>query len=257
MGRVFAVMVHQDEELELSGALEQAGNTHIGEDIGKFIGAGKYGVKVSDNPEGVISASDTIIDFTTPESTLACAEIAVAMGKAHIIGTTGMSEAQKEQLRHIAKAEKNVIVQAGNFSVGVNIMQALVEKTAELTSGYDFDIEVLEMHHKHKVDAPSGTSLMMGEAAAGARGLSLRKVARYERHGRIGEKPQDEIGFASLRGGGVFGDHTVIFSSEDERIEISHKAGNRMIFASGAIAAAKWSADQPAGYYTMRDVLGL
>ena len=248
MGQNLVRLIEADDGLILAGASERLGSEFVGREIGG-------GIVVTDNAEEVIAASDAIIDFTSPESTLACAEATVRLKKIHIIGTTGVSAEQENKLAEYAK--ETVIVKASNFSIGVNILQGLVEKTAALVGPKDYDIEILEMHHKHKVDAPSGTALMLGNAAALGRGVQLDDVACYAREGQTGARPEGEIGFATLRGGGVVGDHTAIFASDGELIELTHKAGDRSVFAAGALRAAGWAKGQKAGrVYTMQDVLG-
>jgi 4-hydroxy-tetrahydrodipicolinate reductase len=195
-----------------------------------------------------------VIDFTAPAATLAHADLAAKFGTALIVGTTGLPASAKAKLKTSAK--KTVIVQAPNMSTGVNVLLALTEKLAGVLAD-DYDIEIVEMHHRHKVDAPSGTALGLGEAAAKGRGVALEKVARRSRDGQVGARPKGEIGFATLRGGDVVGDHTVIFAADGERIEITHKASSREVFARGAVRAAMWAKKKKAGLYSMRDVLGL
>ena len=231
--------------LELSGGTERPGFSVIGQELGK----GKVFADVKD----LFAVSDAVLDFTAPAASVANAVAAAEAGKVLVVGTTGLTEAQRAE---VAKAaEKTPIVLAPNMSVGVNLLQALVEKVAAVLDPA-YDIEIVEMHHRNKVDAPSGTALALGRAAAKGRGESLDKVARYERYGVIGARPAGEIGFATLRGGDVVGDHTVIFAGTGERIELTHKASSRAVFANGAVRAALWAAGQKAGLYSMRDVLG-
>ena len=209
--------------------------------------------KVFADIKELFAVSDAVLDFTAPAASVANAKAAAETGKVLVIGTTGLTETQRAE---VAKAaEKAPIVLAPNMSVGVNLLQALVEKVASILDPA-YDIEIVEMHHRNKVDAPSGTALALGKAAAKGRGESLDKVACYERHGVIGARPAGEIGFATLRGGDVVGDHTVIFAGTGERIELTHKASSRAVFANGAVRAALWAAGQKAGLYSMRDVLG-
>ncbi|MES2984167.1 MAG: 4-hydroxy-tetrahydrodipicolinate reductase [Pseudomonadota bacterium] len=198
--------------------------------------------------------ADAIIDFSTPEHTVGLAALAAMHRKILVSGTTGLNSTQKEAL--IRAGEQTRVVWSANMSVGVNVLMALVERTAH-TLGPDADIEIVEMHHRHKVDAPSGTALALGEAAAQGRGISLNDHAIKSRDGHTGARAQGSIGFATLRGGDVIGDHSVIFASQGERLELSHKASNRDIFAKGALVAAEWAAAKPNGFYTMRDVVKL
>lgn len=231
--------------LELSGGTERSESPIIGQELGKG--------KVFADIKELFAVSDAVLDFTAPAASVANAKAAAETGKVLVIGTTGLTEAQRAE---VAKAaEKAPIVLAPNMSVGVNLLQALVEKVASILDPA-YDIEIVEMHHRNKVDAPSGTALALGKAAAKGRGESLDKVACYERHGVIGARPAGEIGFATLRGGDVVGDHTVIFAGTGERIELTHKASSRAVFANGAVRAALWAAGQKAGLYSMRDVLG-
>ena len=206
------------------------------------------------NPEDLFASADAVIDFTTPEHTLALASEAARTGKIHICGTTGLSDAQHEQLT--TYAEKCKIIWAPNMAVGVNLVAAMVEKMAA-TLDPDFDIEVVEMHHRYKTDAPSGTALLFGEAAAAGRKVSLQDKAVRTRDGHTGPREEGTIGFATLRGGDVIGDHTVMFAGDGERIELNHKSSSRHIYATGAVRAALWAKEQPFGKYTMKDVLGL
>lgn len=231
--------------LELSGGTERPESPVIGQELGKG--------KVFADIKELFAVSDAVLDFTAPAASVANAKAAAETGKVLVIGTTGLTEAQRAE---VAKAaEKAPIVLAPNMSVGVNLLQVLVEKVASILDPA-YDIEIVEMHHRNKVDAPSGTALALGKAAAKGRGESLDKVACYERHGVIGARPAGEIGFATLRGGDVVGDHTVIFAGTGERIELTHKASSRAVFANGAVRAALWAAGQKAGLYSMRDVLG-
>lgn len=255
MGRTLVKDVYLHEGCELSGGTERSGSEYIGQTIGTLIGVETPNIFITDDTEALVTQSDAVIDFTTPENTLALAALTAKHKKAHIIGTTGLDESQHKALASFA--EQTAIVHSHNMSVGVNILLDLVEKTAARLEADSCDIEIVEMHHRYKVDAPSGTALALGEAAAKGRNVALSDVACYAREGHTGARPTGEIGFATLRGGGVIGDHTVIFAGEDERIEITHKAGDRSIFAHGAVRAALWTKGQKPGLYSMKDVLGL
>lgn len=209
---------------------------------------------LTDDPEELLKRSDVIIDFTLPAGTLEHVKLAAKYKKAIIIGTTGLSAQDEETLHHYAK--DTTIVYAANMSVGVNLLLALVEQAAQKLSE-DWDIEIFEAHHKHKVDAPSGTALAIGRAAASGRGGDLSSLAEYDRHGHTGARERGKIGFSVARGGDVIGEHTAYFYGEGERIELTHIATNRSLFAKGALRAALWSKDKKAGLYSMRDVLGL
>lgn len=253
MGHALLEGVFADAELGLHGALDRVGNPQIGHDAGELLGK-LSGVKVTDNIEVALQAADVLIDFTRPEASMlyleACQKAQVSM----VIGTTGFSSEQKQS---IAAAAKNIaIVFAPNMSVGVTLLINLVEQAAKvLSDGYD--IEVVEMHHRHKVDAPSGTALRLGEAAAKGLGQRLEDCAIYAREGVTGEREAGKIGFATLRGGDVVGDHTVVLAGIGERVELTHKASSRATFALGALRAAKFLHDKSAGLYDMQDVLGL
>ncbi|HSV29277.1 MAG TPA: 4-hydroxy-tetrahydrodipicolinate reductase, partial [Candidatus Omnitrophota bacterium] len=197
---------------------------------------------------------DAVIDFTAPAATVTHAGMAAAAGKVLVVGTTGLSKDDEAKLQQAA--DRVPVVYAPNFSVGVNLLMALTERAASIL-GDDYDIEIVEMHHRHKVDAPSGTALGLGRAAAAGRGVPLDSVWCKARDGHTGARPKGEIGFATLRGGDVVGDHTVMFAAEGERVELTHKASSRAVFAKGAVRAALWAKGKPAGLYTMRDVLGL
>ncbi len=254
MGRELAKVVHETHGCVLAGGLEVAGSAQIGTDYGMLIGAGELGVKISADPQAVLAAADGIIDFTIPAATLALVEFSAGLKKIHVIGTTGLDAAGDAAITEAAKSA--IIVKSGNYSLGVNILQGLVRQVASML-GDEFDIEVLEMHHKHKIDAPSGTALMLGKAAADGRHVNLNAKSVRSRDGHTGARKAGDIGFATLRGGAVIGDHTVMFSSDAERIELTHKAQSREMFARGAVRAALWAKDQKPGLYDMQDVLGL
>lgn len=254
MGRMLLKHVQAAEDCTLSGGTERSDSPHLGADLGVLAGGEPLGIAASDDVEAVFREADAVIDFTAPAATAHHAGIAARTGTALIVGTTGM---QAEHLDALAEAARRVaIVQAPNMSVGVNLLFALTEKVAA-TLGIDYDIEIVEMHHRHKVDAPSGTALGLGQAAARGRDVELETVYEAVRDGHTGARKAGNIGFATLRGGDVVGDHTVLFAGEGERIELTHKASDRSIFAKGAIRAALWCADRKPGLYSMRDMLGL
>ncbi len=253
MGLTLVRDIHARPGCRLTGASEAPDHNALGQDIGVSAGLGEIGVGLTDDLNIVLAHADAAIDFTTPAATLAHLTQTAQRGLIHVIGTTGFTPAQETE---IAKAaEHATIVKSGNMSLGVNLLAHLTAQAAQILSD-DFDIEILDMHHRHKVDAPSGTALLLGEAAAKGRGVELSAVAQHGRDGHTGARNKGDIGFAVLRGGGVVGDHTVIFASESERIELTHKAGDRGLFAQGALRAALWAADKPPGLYSMADVLG-
>ncbi|AKR57590.1 4-hydroxy-tetrahydrodipicolinate reductase [Devosia sp. H5989] len=240
--------------LKLAAAFERAGSAAIGKDAGVLAGIEETGVLVTDDIEAALAAADAVIDFTAPAASVALAENTAARGLIHIIGTTGCSAADDAAIR-AAGGKGGRIVKAGNFSLGLNILASLVKQAAAKLAEYD--IEIVEMHHNRKVDAPSGTALMLGEAAAAGREISLADHSVRVRDGITGPRVAGTIGFATLRGGTVIGDHTVILAGPSERLELSHVAQDRSLFANGAMKALLWVASQPAGFYTMNDVLGL
>ncbi|MDO8438217.1 MAG: 4-hydroxy-tetrahydrodipicolinate reductase [Nitrosomonadaceae bacterium] len=253
MGRTLLEAVTQAPDMRLAAALERSGSPYLGKDAGELIGA-SCGVAVTDDFVAALSGSDVLIDFTRPEGTLAHLAACRAKGVKMVIGTTGFSAEQKEELK--AAAKDIAIVFAPNMSVGVNVTFKLLEIAAKaLNEGYD--IEIIEAHHRHKVDAPSGTALHMGEVVAQTLGRNLAEVAVYGRQGVTGERTSATIGFATVRGGDIVGDHTVMFAGTGERIEISHKASSRATFAVGALRAARFLADKQNGLFDMQDVLGL
>jgi 4-hydroxy-tetrahydrodipicolinate reductase len=253
MGQAIIRIINETDGAKLVGAIERPGADTIGKDAGELAGIGSSGVIISDNTDETLQGADAIIDFTTPETSVAFSKIAAAKNLTHIIGTTGCSE---EDDVEIAKAGANTcIVKSGNMSLGVNLLSVLVKQAASAL-GTDWDIEVLEMHHKHKVDAPSGTALLLGEAAAEGREIPLAENSVRSRDGITGAREEGTIGFATLRGGSVVGEHSVILASEGERIELTHHALDRSLFARGAVKAAIWAKNQPNGYYSMLDVLG-
>ncbi len=239
---------------ELAAAVSRPESLAIGRDAGELAGISVVGVKVGDNLAAVVDQFDVLIDFTRPDASMAFIESCRQAGKKIVIGTTGYSDAQKAV---IAEASKDVaIVLAPNMSVGVNLALKLLEMTTKVMGDYT-DIEIIEAHHRHKVDAPSGTALRMGEVIADALGRDLKDCAIYGREGNTGERDRKTIGFSTIRAGDIVGEHTVMFADEGERVEITHKATSRMTFANGAVRAAAWLKDKPNGLYDMQDVLGL
>jgi 4-hydroxy-tetrahydrodipicolinate reductase len=253
MGKMLIEAVLNTPDAQLVGALEHTGSTQVGEDAGAFLGK-KTGVTITTDIAAALSGAEYLIDFTRPEGTMAHLAIAQKTGSKMIIGTTGLNA---EQLDSLKIASKNLaIVFAPNMSVGVNVTFKLLEVAAKMLSeGYD--IEVIEAHHRHKVDAPSGTALRMGEVIAEALGEKLDEVAVFAREGHTGERKQGSIGFATIRGGDIVGDHTVLFAGEGERIEISHKSSSRQSYAQGSLRAARFLQKQATGLFDMQDVLGL
>lgn len=254
MGRTLVKAIADHKGLVLTGALEDADSPLIGQDAGVLAGIGENKIKLRSDAADLLGKADGIIDFTTPAATLALAALAAQNGKTHIIGTTGLNDAQEAKIKEAAA--RAVIVKSGNMSLGVNLLAALAKRVAA-TLDEAFDIEIVEMHHNRKVDAPSGTALLLGEAAAAGRRIDLAQRSERGRDGHTGARRSGDIGFASLRGGTVVGEHTVIFAGPAERIELAHKAEDRMIFASGALHAALWAREQKPGLYSMMDVLGL
>jgi 4-hydroxy-tetrahydrodipicolinate reductase len=256
MGRTLIQAIAASEGVVLAGAVEAAGAAAIGHDSGEHSGLGKNGIPVVAELGPLLAAADGLIDFTVPKATIGFAGLLADANKAlvHVIGTTGLTAADEAAIA--AAAKRAVVVKSGNMSLGVNLLAALVKRVAK-TLDADFDIEILEMHHNRKIDAPSGTALMLGRAAAQGRGLDLAQHGVMSREGQTGARRAGDIGFASLRGGTVVGDHSVIFAGTSERIELVHKGEDRMIFARGALKAALWGRGRPAGVYSMADVLGL
>jgi 4-hydroxy-tetrahydrodipicolinate reductase len=254
MGRMNLAAAFASDACEIAAASEHPESKWIGCDVGELIGEGPLGILVAADPDPVFAQSDVVIDFTLPEPSLRHVASAVRHKTSLVLGTTGLSAAQQAD---VEKAANEVaILQAANMSLGVNLLLELVTQAAAVLTP-DFDIEVLEMHHRHKVDAPSGTALALGEAAAAGRQVSLEEVSQRVRDGYTGERQRGDIGFATLRGGDVAGEHSVIFAGAGERIELTHKATTREIFVRGALRAALWLAGRPAGLYSMKDVLGL
>lgn len=254
MGRMNIKEVLSTDGLKLAAALENQTSSNIGADVGTLIGEKENGIKVTSDLKKFIESVDGVIDFSSPASTIEIGKHLAEKGLVHIIGTTGLNPHQEETLRLYAKTAR--IVYAPNFSIGVNLALSLVEKVASVLDN-SYDIEIIEMHHNKKVDAPSGTALGLGKAAAKGRKVKLENVWNKVRDGNTGARKEGEIGFATLRGGDVVGDHTVMFAADGERIEITHKASDRKIFAKGAARAAVWANKQKPGIYTMADVLGI
>lgn len=246
MGRAVIETIAADPRAGVHAALEHAGSKALGQDAG--------GVSITSDGLDAVLHARAIIDFTTPETTVALAALAAQARIVHVIGTTGLSA--DDQKKIVAASRHAPIIQSGNYSLGVNVLAALVKKAAA-TLGPEFDIEIVEMHHRHKVDAPSGTALLLGHAAADGRGTVLDQLRLPPRDGHTGPRPEAGIGFASLRGGSVVGDHTVTFAADFERIELTHRAESRGIFARGALAAALWGQGKAPGLYSIQDVLGL
>lgn len=255
MGRtLIEAIALTDGKLSVAAALEQPGSSLLGADAGELVGQGKNGVTLVSDLAQVVNDIDVLIDFTVPAATLANVETCVDAGVAMVIGTTGFTT--QEQATIDAAASSIPICKASNFSTGVNVCFKLLDMAARVL-GDDVDVEVYEAHHRHKIDAPSGTALSMGQVVADALGRDLQKVAVYGRQGQTGARERETIGFATVRAGDVVGDHTVTFAAEGERVEITHKASSRMSFARGAVRAAGWLTGQQPGMYDMQDVLGL
>ncbi len=254
MGRTLIHAVAASKGLELVGAVEAEGSAVIGRDAGELAGLGANGIKITSDVAALLKNADGLIEFTIPAATLAFAELTAASGLVHVIGTTGHSVEEEAIIAEAASRAR--IVKSGNMSLGVNLLAALVKRVAK-TLDDAYDIEIVEMHHNKKIDAPSGTALMLGRAAAGGRGIDLAQHSVRGRDGITSARCAGDIGFAALRGGTVVGDHSVIFAGPAERIELTHRAEDRMIFARGALHAALWARGQKPGLYAMADVLGL
>ena len=254
MGRTLIEAISDTEEAVLVGAVDAPGSAVIGRDAGELAGLGVNGLLVTHEIEPLLAEADGILDFTVPAATVVLAGHVARRGLVHVIGTTGLSPEHEKVIAAACSTAR--IVKSGNMSLGVNLLAALVKRVAR-TLEQDFDIEILEMHHGKKTDAPSGTALLLGRAAAAGRDVDLDKHAVRVRDGHPGARKSGEIGFASLRGGTVVGEHSVIFAGPHERIELVHKAEDRMIFARGAVKAAMWAKGRKPGLYSMADVLGL
>lgn len=254
MGRALIRAISETPGATVTGALEAPGSELLGHDAGVLAGLPASGVELSCDLWSLSKEADGILDFTVPAATIANVAIAAQRGLVHVIGTTGLSASDNAVIRSVTS--QAIVVQSGNMSLGVNLLAALVKQVAK-SLDEDFDIEILEMHHKAKIDAPSGTAYLLGQAAAEGRGVNLDQRSVRARDGYTGPRNPGDIGFATLRGGTVTGDHTVVFAGPYERIELAHKAEDRMIFARGALKAAMWAQNKKPGYYTMADVLGI
>ena len=254
MGQMLIREVLVSDQLRLVGAIERSGGDWIGRDLGVAMGGPANGIIVTDDAVGAIARAQAVIDFTSPKATVAFAELAAQARAVHVIGTTGL---EAEDLAAISRAARHApIIRAGNMSLGVNLLMGLTRRVAAAL-GTDWDIEVVEAHHRHKVDAPSGTALMLGEAAAVGRGTTLEALRTPAREGITGARKEGTIGFSAIRGGDVVGEHDVIFAGQGERVVLRHLATDRAIFARGALRAAIWGQDKGPGEYDMLDVLGL
>jgi 4-hydroxy-tetrahydrodipicolinate reductase len=254
MGRTLVRVIAETTGVVLAGAVDRPGVADIGRDAGELAGLGPNGVAIADDPLPVFAKADGVLDFTAPAATIAFAELAAQARIVHVIGTTGLSADDEARIK--AAARHAVVVKSGNMSLGVNLLAVLVRQAAKALDA-DFDIEILEMHHRHKVDAPSGTALLLGRAAADGRGIDLDAHSVRTRDGHTGARKRGDIGFATLRGGSVVGEHSVVVAGEGEVIELTHKAADRAIFARGAVKAALWGRGRKPGLYSMADVLGL
>ncbi|MFQ5466095.1 MAG: 4-hydroxy-tetrahydrodipicolinate reductase [Thermodesulfobacteriota bacterium] len=254
MGKAIIVSVNSTEGVRLAGALERQGSPAVGRDAGEIASTGRLGVEITDDREAAFSGADVIIDFSHPDATIKTLEGAVERGQGMVIGTTGFSQQQRETIRELAGRTR--VVMAPNMSVGVNLLLKLADAASRVI-GDEYDIEIIEAHHRHKKDAPSGTAIRLAEVITLALDRDLEDVAVYARKGIIGERRPEEIGIQSIRAGDIVGDHTVIFATPGERIELTHKASSRETFSKGAVRAALWLVDRPKGLYDMQDVLGL
>ena len=255
MGRTLVNAVQQDAGATLAGGVVEPGSSLAGADIGELAGVGRLGMSAVDSLDAIVDDFDVLIDFTSPQVTLSNLAFCAKHGKRIVIGTTGLDDEELATLD--AYRDRMPLVFAPNMSVGVNLTLKLLETAARALGDEGYDIEVIEAHHRHKVDAPSGTALKMGEVVAESLGRTLKEHGVFAREGQCGPRTDKEIGFATVRAGDIVGEHTVMFATEGERIEITHKASSRMTFAKGAVRAARWVADRPNGRYDMQDVLGL
>jgi 4-hydroxy-tetrahydrodipicolinate reductase len=255
MGQTLIRLIHSIEGVTVHAAVERAGSPFVGKDAGEIAGLGPTGVIIGDDPLNAFLDAEGVLDFTSPAATVEFSGLAAQARIVHVIGTTGCLA--DDNARIAAAARHARIVKSGNMSLGVNLLSVLAEQAARALDPDDWDIEILEMHHKHKVDAPSGTALLFGEAAAKGRGIDLATKSVRVRDGHTGAREAGTIGFATLRGGSVIGEHSVLFAGEGEIVTLSHSAADRSIFARGAIKAALWARDKKPGLYSMLDVLGL
>ncbi|MBY5818216.1 4-hydroxy-tetrahydrodipicolinate reductase [Rhizobium leguminosarum] len=255
MGQTLIRLIHSIEGVSLHAAVERAGSPFVGKDAGEIAGLGPTGVIIGDDPLNAFLDAEGVLDFTSPAATVEFSGLAAQARIVHIIGTTGCLPDDNAKIAAAARHAR--VVKSGNMSLGVNLLGVLAEQAARALDPDDWDIEILEMHHKHKVDAPSGTALLLGEAAAKGRGIDLASQSVRVRDGHTGARQAGTIGFATLRGGSVIGEHSVLFAGEGEIVTLSHSAADRSIFARGAIKAALWARDKKPGLYSMLDVLGL
>ncbi len=253
MGQMLLKLLINAPGIVVVGGTERKGSAALGRDLGALAGAEPLGISVTDDPAPLFSQANVVVDFTNPSTTIFHAGLAAKSGCALVVGTTGFDADQLAALHRAA--QRAPIVLAANMSLGINLLEQVVEEVARILDA-DWDIEIIEMHHKHKVDAPSSTALTLGEAAARGRQQQLRRIQRRQREGQTGPRVKGEIGFASLRGGDVVGDHSIIFATEGERVEITHRASSREIFGRGAVKAVLWANKRQPGLYNMRDVLG-
>lgn len=254
MGQAIVRVVHEMPDCTISGGTEPEGSETVGADIGELAGVGKLSIPVTTDALELFTRSEGVIDFTTPAATVELVGLAAQARIVHVIGTTGFAPHDEDAI--LAASRHAVIVKSGNMSLGVNLLAALVKKAAEVLDP-DYDIEIVEMHHRMKVDAPSGTALLLGKAAADGRHIGLEDHSVRVRDGHTGVRKRGDIGFATLRGGDVIGEHSVTFAGPSERIELTHRAGDRQLFARGAVQAALWGKGKPPDLYSMQDVLGL
>ena len=254
MGKALVRQLHEMPNCSISGGTEPPGSPFLGADIGELAGVGKLGIPITEDPLELFVRSEGVLDFTAPEATAEHATLSAQARIVHVIGTTGLSHDQEERIQ--AAARHAVMVKSGNMSMGMTLLAGLVRKAAQMLDA-DFDVEIVDMHHRMKVDAPSGTALLLGKAVADGRQINLEENSVRSREGHTGVRKRGEIGFATLRGGDVVGDHSVIFAGPSERLELTHRASDRQIFARGAIRAALWGKGKPPGLYSMEDVLGL
>ncbi|KJF68861.1 4-hydroxy-tetrahydrodipicolinate reductase [Rhizobium nepotum] len=255
MGQALIRLIHQTPGVTLHAAVAREESAFVGRDAGEISGLGPIGVEITSDPLQAFLHAEGVIDFTSPATSVTFAGLAAQARIVHVIGTTGCTPEDEEKFKAASRHAR--IVKSGNMSLGVNLLSVLTQQAAQALDTQNWDIEILEMHHKHKVDAPSGTALLLGEAAAAGRKVDLTTSSVRVRDGHTGARETGTIGFATLRGGSVIGEHSVIFAGEGERVELSHYAGDRSIFARGAIAAAVWALDKKPGFYSMLDVLGL